>query len=369
MQQARVVRGHEDLGAGAAGVPHLVGPHGHRGLGVLQGEGATEAAALLCRRQLDEAQPSHLLQQLERPVAHPEHPQRVAGRVVGHGVREGRPDVGHAEHVDEELGELVGLRARSGDRVDEGRVTAAPGDEAVLVAHAADARAGGDDDGVVPLEGRGELAHHRDGLVEVAGVDHRLAAAGLAGREVHVDPQPAQQPDDSLAGLGEHGVVDAGEHERDAHSNPLLAPDVVDQRAPNLLAHVLGLLQTRVTSGPRAAVRVTRGHGRERRPGRSGTAAERAGGSHPVAAVVTVPLVAGAGRRSYAAGGPGRRLGHHPGQDGRGLQEDDQAHQHQEAEGPADDLAEDVSLAARHPHGGGGDGEVLRGDHLAQDTT
>ncbi len=37
-----------------------------------------------------------------------QHPQPVAGRVVGHLVREARAGVGHPEHVDEQLGQLVG---------------------------------------------------------------------------------------------------------------------------------------------------------------------------------------------------------------------------------------------------------------------
>ena len=48
-------------------------------------------------------------QQPDRLVANPQHPQRVAGRVIGHLVREVRPDVCHAEHVHQELRQLVGL--------------------------------------------------------------------------------------------------------------------------------------------------------------------------------------------------------------------------------------------------------------------
>ena len=57
--------------------------------------------------QVHEGQPVHRLQQPARPVAHAQQPERVAGRVVGDAVREGGADVGHAEHVDEELAQLV----------------------------------------------------------------------------------------------------------------------------------------------------------------------------------------------------------------------------------------------------------------------
>ena len=58
-------------------------------------------------------------QQPRGPVADAEHPQRVAGGVVGHAVREVRADVGHAEHVDEELAQLVGPRGGPLDRGDQ----------------------------------------------------------------------------------------------------------------------------------------------------------------------------------------------------------------------------------------------------------
>ena len=94
-------------------VARLVGAHRHRGVGVLHRERAAEAAALLGARQVHQVEPAHRSQQPARPVADAEHPQRVAGRVVGHPVREVRADVGHAEHVDEELAQLVDLRRES----------------------------------------------------------------------------------------------------------------------------------------------------------------------------------------------------------------------------------------------------------------
>ena len=113
VHQAGVVAGDQHLGAGVADVPRLVGAHRDRGVGVLQGEGAAEAAALLGVGQVDQGRGRAPPRAAARPVADAEHPQRVAGRVVGHPVREVGADVGHAEHVDEELAELVGPRRRS----------------------------------------------------------------------------------------------------------------------------------------------------------------------------------------------------------------------------------------------------------------
>ena len=74
----------QHLGAGLADVAGLVGAHRDRRVGVLHRERAAEAAAL--RRppgRSTRRQPPHLLEQPTRPVADAEHPQRVAGRVVG----------------------------------------------------------------------------------------------------------------------------------------------------------------------------------------------------------------------------------------------------------------------------------------------
>ena len=69
VHQAGVVAGDQHLGAGLAHVARLVRAHRHRGVGVLHRERATEAAALLGPRQLDQVEPPHLLQQPRRPVA------------------------------------------------------------------------------------------------------------------------------------------------------------------------------------------------------------------------------------------------------------------------------------------------------------
>ena len=129
-----------------------------------------------------------------RPVADAEHPQPVAGRVVGDPVREVGPDVGHAEHVDEELGQLVGprpgLRHRRHQRGVADRSATIECWCRPIPAH--------EPDGVTiasyPANASDERPHHGHRLVQVAGVDHRLPAAGLRRREVDVDPETAQQP-------------------------------------------------------------------------------------------------------------------------------------------------------------------------------
>jgi hypothetical protein len=75
-------------------------------------EGAAEAAALLGGRQLDEVQAAHRAQQPDRRIAHLQQPQRVARRVVGHAVSEGR-DRPPPQAADQELRQLEHAGARS----------------------------------------------------------------------------------------------------------------------------------------------------------------------------------------------------------------------------------------------------------------
>ena len=84
----------------------LVAEHGHRRVGVLDGERAAEPAALLGPGQLDQVDPPDRPQQPQRGVADAEHPQRVAGRVIRHPVRVIGADVLDPQLVDEELREL-----------------------------------------------------------------------------------------------------------------------------------------------------------------------------------------------------------------------------------------------------------------------
>ena len=103
VHQAGVVGRGADLGAGVEDAPQLVGQHRRRRVGVLDREGAAEAAALLGVRQLDEVDAAHRAQQPQRRVADLQQPQRVARRVVGHAVRERRADVLDPQPPDEEL--------------------------------------------------------------------------------------------------------------------------------------------------------------------------------------------------------------------------------------------------------------------------
>ena len=113
VHQTRRVGGGQDLGAGGEHVVDLVVAHRHRRVGVLDRERPAEPAALVGALERHQGQAVDLGQQPLRAVPDPEQPDRVAGRVEHDPVREARPDVGHAQHVDQELGQLVDPRARA----------------------------------------------------------------------------------------------------------------------------------------------------------------------------------------------------------------------------------------------------------------
>ena len=230
VHQARRVACAAHLGAGLDDVGHLVGKHRGGGVGVLDRERATEAAAGIRRRQFDERHAAHVAQQFQRLVADAQHAQRVAGGVVGDAVRVVGADVAHVEHVDEELREFVGARC---DRLGAARqvlVAGAARDHRVLVAHRPDARPRRGD-GIVAagvLEHLDVVADEVGGLDEVAGVDVHLAAAGLLRREDHLVTEALEQRHGGDGGLRKHRVRKTGGEQGYAHGAPKL-PTFMDR--------------------------------------------------------------------------------------------------------------------------------------------
>jgi hypothetical protein len=134
-------------------VGHLVGEHRRRRLGVLDRERAAEAAALVGGGQLHQVEASGGAQQLQRPVADPQQPQGVAGRVVGD----------------------------------------PPGDGGLLVVDRGDAGSRRRDDRLRAGEGPQVVGHDGHGLAAVAGVDVHLPAAGLPAGTTTSWPRARQQ--------------------------------------------------------------------------------------------------------------------------------------------------------------------------------
>ena len=69
--------------------------------GVLDRERSAETATGVGHRQLLEGEAVYLTQQLQRLVADPQHPQRMAGGVVGHPMRITRADIADTQNVDQ----------------------------------------------------------------------------------------------------------------------------------------------------------------------------------------------------------------------------------------------------------------------------
>ena len=122
VHQAGGVTGRHHVGTRAPNSVDLVGQHGGGGVGVLQTERAPEPAARLGFGELDEVQATHGAEECQRPVSHAQHPQAVAGRVVGDPVGKVGTDIGDAEDVDDELRQLVCAGSVALDRGDELRV-------------------------------------------------------------------------------------------------------------------------------------------------------------------------------------------------------------------------------------------------------
>ena len=83
----------QHLGPRVEDAAHLVGKHRRRRVGVLDREGAAEAAALRRVGKLDELEPAHSAKEAVGRVADLKRAQRVTGGVVGHTVRKGSADV------------------------------------------------------------------------------------------------------------------------------------------------------------------------------------------------------------------------------------------------------------------------------------
>src|SRR3990172_8829563 len=146
----------------------------------------------------------------------------MAGGVIGHLAEKPRPQIGHAEYVNEELREFIsafgnGLRPGAVDRIG--------GEEfGVVVDDHIGARTGRNDDGRnavetfrrnVSTEHVQRVSAYRAGVVECAAVEGRLAATRLALGIFDLEADFFQHPHHGHPGLGPHGFDQAGSKELD----------------------------------------------------------------------------------------------------------------------------------------------------------
>jgi hypothetical protein len=138
----------------------------------------------------------------------------VAAVVVGDAVRKAGADVLDAEPADEELAELVGPRRQIVGRLLLRRAGEELRIEDAEHRHARPARP---DDRLGTGEDVDRVAGDLPGLVPEAGVEARLAAAGLGGAKLTGVPEPFEHRGHGEADPGHELVHEAGDEQADLH--------------------------------------------------------------------------------------------------------------------------------------------------------
>ena len=216
LHQARHVDCGDDFGARLHDGVQLVVENRTRRLGVLDRERATEPAALGRARKRNQIESLDGLQELERGVAEPQSPKRVARRVVRDPVGKGRTDVGHAELPHEELGQLEDPGCDGAHRTLELRVVRLLGEIGVELAHHRHARSRRCDDDFCVGEDAHESTREGGSGVLIPGVEMELPATRLCVGELDVVTEPLEYAHRRDPGFGEERVVETRDEERDA---------------------------------------------------------------------------------------------------------------------------------------------------------
>jgi hypothetical protein len=217
LREAGAVDGGYDIRASLEDRVDLVVEDRARGLGVLQGKRAAEAAALVRVGEIDQVDVPHRPKQAQRPLAEPEHAERVTGRVVRHASLERRSDVDDARRPHEELRQLEHARRQSFDLSSQILVLHLLREIGIELTNHRDAGRRRRHDQLRRAEYPDEAAGERDSLLLIAGVEVELAATGLRGWKLDLVPQPLEHSHRGDTGFRKHRVVEAGDEEGDAH--------------------------------------------------------------------------------------------------------------------------------------------------------
>lgn len=205
IQGAAAVVDYDSVGAGGEDTGGFVGDQGLADFGHFDGEGAAESAALVHFVQWEVFDAFDGADEVDGDLGGQVDAAAVAGIVVGdfaRGTGLAGPQVG-AEDFRDEFGELEGF----GDQVlDTGQVGVILEKERVIIADHGGAGGGGGNYAGAVGEGVEEMAGQDAGLIVIAVVELRLAAAGLVGGQVHFTAEESQQADRGQGGMGEKAV-------------------------------------------------------------------------------------------------------------------------------------------------------------------
>lgn len=214
LHQAGVVEGGDYVGASVDDARILFCEHGGRDTCILDGEGATEAAALFLIWELHELQVADGAEQLAGSVADVQHAEGVAGRMVSDFLGELGSYVFEGEAVGKQFGELEDAGKEAAHVGQESRIVLRFGHEDVVLAHHGDAGSGRNADHLGIAKHLHEAADEGDGFAVVAGVVVHLATAGLFYRELDGVAKTLEDTCNSYARFGEERVVVTGDEER-----------------------------------------------------------------------------------------------------------------------------------------------------------
>ena len=213
VEEATAILPHQDLGTRRQDGRRLVRRHGRRDLRLLDGEGATETAALLGVIRFHHLQVRQAGEQLRRRVGNAHLPARGTG--VMERDLEGRSQVGVPPIQDPR--QIIRQFVDPPRQAPGALLVGTPGEQLGIL-NLEHARAGGrgHQDGVILREGGQLPPGDVPGRGLVAGVVGRLTAAGLPLGIDDLQALATQQAHGRQAGLGKDQVDQAGAKEVDA---------------------------------------------------------------------------------------------------------------------------------------------------------
>jgi hypothetical protein len=195
MHETAVVGGCAGAGTGVENGGDLLLQHGVGNGCVLDGEGSSEAAALLDAVEFNEIDSADGLQEAQRAIAERQAAEAMTTGVVGDAMREIGADVLEAEVFGEELGEFEHSGKKSFDVRSEAGIANLCCHPGVVIAHHGDAGRRRDDDDLGCPELVNEALEQGQSFRLVAGIPMHLATTGLAGREIDGMTEPLENTD------------------------------------------------------------------------------------------------------------------------------------------------------------------------------